>query len=187
MSHEKMLKAEEAKALQKESVMVPMSIIGVGVALLIANVLDLALMNFLWPGFIIGPGLLLLWPSYQSTAVRQHALSFLAVPGAILTTVGTLLFAMNLTDHFEAWAYSWPLIPIAVVGGLMYMKRFDPEHRVHENGRKFIRVMAYLLVGFAIFFEIIIFGTFQPWLPILLIGYGAYLLLRNRKEPVKSY
>lgn len=187
MSDEKLYKAEEAKQLQVQSNLVPMAIIGAGVVMLVANLFWAHPIDFLWPGFVILPGLLLLWPSQQSTAVRQHPLSFLAVPGAILTTVGLLLFAMNLTNHFEAWAYSWPLIPISVAAGLMYMKRFDPEHKIHENGRKFIRVMSLILIGFALFFEVIIFGSLQPWIPVALIGYGAYMLLRSRKQPVKSY
>lgn len=187
MSNEKMLKAEEARALKTESKLIPMSIIGAGVVLLVANLFWGSPIDFLWPGFVIMPGLLLLWPSQQSTAVNQHPLSFLAVPGALLLTIGSLLFAMNLTDHFEAWAYSWALLPIAVAAGLIYIKRFDPDHRIHENGRKFIRTMAFIFIGFALFFELIIFGTFQPWLPVLLIGFGAYMLLRDRGKTANSY
>ena len=188
MSDEKMLKAEEARKLQlNESMMVPMGIIGAGVVLLVANLFWASPIDFLWPGFVILPGLLLLWPSSQSTPERQHPLSFLAVPGAIVAMVGTLLFAMNLTDHFEAWAYSWALLPIAAAAGLMYIKRFNEAHRVHENGRKFIRTMSFVFIGFALFFELIIFGSMQPWMPILLIGFGAFMLLRNQRQPVTSY
>ena len=183
---EKLYKAEEKNKLQHQGSWLPLAVIGTGVVLLFANLFMVNPMSFLWPGFVIVPGLLLLWPSAQSTAVRQHPLSFLAVLGALLTAVGVLLFAMNLTDHFEAWAYCWTVVPMSVAAGLMYIKRFDPTHRVHENGRKFIRLFTFIWVGLAIFFELIIFGTFQPWMPLVLIVGGLYLLLHERRQAAKA-
>ncbi|MCA9998800.1 MAG: hypothetical protein KDE56_23710 [Anaerolineales bacterium] len=86
---EKLYKAEEKNKLQRQGSWLPLAVIGAGVVLLFANLFMVDPMSFLWPGFVIVPGLLLLWPSAQSTAVRQHPLSFLAVPGALLTAVGT--------------------------------------------------------------------------------------------------
>ncbi|MCA9994464.1 MAG: hypothetical protein KDE56_01880, partial [Anaerolineales bacterium] len=60
-----------------------------------------------------------------------------------------------------------------------------PTHRVHENGRKFIRFFTFIWVGMAIFFELIIFGTFQPWMPLVLIVGGLYLLLHERRQAAK--
>jgi hypothetical protein len=41
--------------------------------------------------------------------------------------------------------------------------------------------MALLFMVLAVFFEIVIFESFNPLLPLALIGYGVYLLLRNRQ------
>jgi hypothetical protein len=123
--------------------------------------------------------LLLLWPAQRSTDYYNHPLSFLAVPGAVIATTGLLLFAMNITGHFEAWAYAWTLVFAGGAAGLSYIYRFDPAHRIHETVNKFIRVMLYLFVGFAVFFELVIFGSFNPWLPLALIAYGIFMLVRQ--------
>ncbi len=180
MSDEKIFKAQEAAKLEKSS-WPAFLIIGFGVVLLLANLLDVTLIDYLWPGFVITPGLLLMWPAWSSTEESQSRLSFLAVPGAILTTVGALLFTMNMTDHFEAWAYSWTLLIIAAIVGVMLIKRFEPEHRVHTRGHRQIRFLVLLFIGFAAFFEVVIFENFNPLLPVALIGYGIYLLKREKQ------
>jgi hypothetical protein len=180
MSEEAVYKTEEAGKLQARSSLPALLVIGIGVALLAANLLHLQLIELFWPGFVIMPGLLLLWPAYNATAERQSPFSFLAVFGAMTVTVGLLLLVMNLSNHFEAWAYSWTLVLASAAAGLMYVKRFDAASSVHEAGRKLIRLMAILFMGLAVFFEIIIFENFNPLLPLVLIGYGLYLLFRER-------
>lgn len=185
MSEEKVYKAEESLELNldlRSSPWPAILVIGVGVSLLVANLFHFHLINLLWPGFVIAPGLMLLWPAYNSTQDEESKLSFLAVPGAIVTMVGLMLFVMNMTNHFEAWAYSWALLPAAAMGGLMYAKRFDPSSNVHDAGRKLIRAMVIMFIGMAVFFEIIVFENFNPWLPLALIGYGVYLLIKDRRE-----
>ena len=182
MAKETVLKVDELKKLQKTQAQTwpAYGVIGIGVALLVANLFGFPLIEVLWPGFVLAPGLMLLWPAHSATPERQSRFAFLAVPGAIMVTVGMLLFIMNLTDHFEAWAYSWPLVFASVGWGLMYMKRFEPEHRVHQNGYNFMRLMVMMSMGFAVFFELIIFGSFNPLLPLAIIGYGVYLLRSDR-------
>ena len=182
MTKDSVLKVEETRKLQRRQALPAYGVIGIGVALLITNLFGFPLIEVLWPGFVLAPGLMLLWPAYSSTPERQSRLAFLAVPGAIMITVGTLLFVMNITNHFEAWAYSWPLVIASVAWGLMYVRRFEPEHRVHHNGYNFLRLMVLLAMGFAVFFELIIFGSFNPLLPLGIIGYGVYLLVKNRRE-----
>lgn len=187
MSEETIYKAEEGRKLMKQSDnTVAYVVIGVGVALLLANLFGVHLMEIFWPGFILVPGLLFLWPAYNSTADEQSQFSFLAIPGAIITAVGMLLFVMNITGHFEAWAYSWTLIWAAAAGGWMYMKRFEPEDSIHDTGYKFVRVMIIMFMALAILFELVIFGNFAPVFPALLIGYGLYLVYKNRQVAVKN-
>ncbi|MEM7334290.1 MAG: hypothetical protein AAF490_19565 [Chloroflexota bacterium] len=178
----KRLKAQEQLELSVKKNWPAFGVIGAGVILLLSNVFGFHLIDFLWPMFIIGPGILLMMPAHQSTEEHQSGASFLAVPGAIFATVGLLLFAMNITDHFEAWAYSWTLVFAAVPAALMYIKRFEPEHRIHETGHKIIRTLFYMFLGFAVFFEIIIFENFNPIFPLGLIGLGIYLLIQNRQD-----
>lgn len=182
MSEETVFKAEEAGKLNVQSSLPAMALIGAGVILFLANIFDVHLMEFFWPGFVIAPGLLLMWPAYKSADGEQSKFAFLAVPGAMLATMGLLLFAMNLTDHFEAWAYSWPLVIASAAGGVMYVTRYDDNPVLQERGYKLIRVMSMLFIGLAFFFEILVFENFNPLMSLGLIGFGVYLLLQNRRR-----
>jgi len=92
---------------------------------------------------------------------------------------------MNIFDHFEAWAYCWPMIPAAVAAGVLYMTRFDDNKSLEQRAHKFIRFMVMMLVGLAFFFEIIVFENFNPLMSIGLILFGLYLLRQDRRS-VKS-
>ncbi len=182
MSEETIFKAEEAAKLKVHSSTPAYLLIGGGAFLLFAAIFGIDLIEFLWPGFIIGPGLLLMWPAYHSTVDRQSNLSFLAIPGAMILTSGILMMAMNVTDHFEAWAYSWPLVIASIPAAVMYITRFDDNEALHERAVKFIRVMFLLFIGLAFFFEIIAFGNFNPVMSLGLIALGVYMLVRNNRS-----
>jgi hypothetical protein len=184
MSDEKTFKAEEATRLDFEfkSAWTPILLVAAGFLLLVSNLFHWHLINLLWPGFVIVPGLLLMLPAHNSTEDQVSRLSFLAIPGALLATIGFLLLAMNMTGRFDAWAYSWSLLPASAVAGLMYAKRFSRGSSINESGRKFIRLSVITFVGLATLFEIIIFENFNPLLPLALIGYGIYLLVKDRRE-----
>lgn len=181
MSKESVLKVEETRKLQRRQALPAYGVIAVGVVLLVSNLFGFQLIEVLWPGFVLAPGLMLLWPAYNATPERPSRVGFLAVPGAMFLTISILLFVMNLTNHFEAWAYSWPLVFASVAWGLMYMRRYEPEHRVHHNGYNFMRLMVLLAMGLAVFFELIIFGSFNPLLPLGVIAFGVYLLMKERR------
>lgn len=181
MSEETHLYKAEQKALATETNWPARALIAIGAGLLLANIFHVQLINILWPGFVLLPGLLLLWPAQRSTESYNHPLSFLAVPGAFISTIGLLLFVMNITNHFEAWAYAWTLAFAGAATGLAYIYRFDPANGVHEMVDKFVKVMLYLFIGFAVFFELVIFGTFTPWLPFALIAYGIFMLTKEKR------
>ena len=181
MSEETVLKAE-VNDKGHDSSWPAALLIGGGLLLLVTNLLNISLMNYLWPGFIVGTGLLMLWPSYNSTDERQSRLSFLAVPGAMALAMGGLLFLMNLTDHFESMAYAWTLILAAGAAGYAYLKRFDESSEAQAKAHRFIRAMVLAFMGLATLFEILIFQSLGAWWPLLLIGVGAYLYLKNKRS-----
>ncbi len=181
MSKETILKVEETRKLQRRQAWPAYGVIAIGISLLASQIFGFDMIDLLWPGFVLAPGLMLLWPTYNATPERPSRFGFLAVPGAMLLTVGTLLFIMNLTNHFEAWAYSWPLVIGSVGWALMFMRRYEPEHRVHHNGYNFMRFMVLLAMGLAVFFELVVFGSFNPLLPLGVIAFGVYLLLKERR------
>ncbi|PIE82076.1 MAG: hypothetical protein CSA11_01890 [Chloroflexi bacterium] len=182
MSGETVYKAEEAAKMQGREINWPaLGFIGAGLFLLAATIFDFHVIYVLWPFFVIGLGLLLMMPSYKSTKEDVSSFSFLTAPGAAITAVGVLLFAMNITGHFEAWAYAWTLVIGAFVWGVGYMKRFDPTSRDHDTVSKLMRWSLYAFVGMALFFEIVVFETFNPLFAVAFIVYGVYLLAKKRQ------
>ncbi len=180
MSEETTFKAEDKKknGINKGATI----LISAGVLLLAVNILGIDLMEFLWPAFIVGPGLLMLWPSYQSSSDRKSGLSFLAVPGAMTVAVGLLLFLMNIVNHYESWAYVWPLVVAAGAAGYDYMHRFETSITRSEKVHKIVRTMVILFMALAIFFELLIFNSLGSWWPVLLIGLGFYVYVKNRRQ-----
>ncbi len=178
MSEESVFKAQTGRQFERPS-WLALGLVVVGLGLLAVNIFNIELMNYLWPAFIVGPGLVMLLPAYKATSKRSSVLNFLAIPGAMAVALGSLMFLMNLVDHFESMAYIWPLVISAGVVGLMYMERFDTESTVHENGHRFIRVMVFAFLGAAFFFEVLIFESLGSWWPLLLVGLGVYVYLKS--------
>ena len=184
MSEETVLKAEVGKKGVKP--MLPVLLISIGLVLLVINVFHVDVMGFLWPGFIVGSGLLLLWPAYKSTPDQRSSLSFFAIPGAMIAANGALLFVMNMFDHFESMGYAWTLILAAGAWGYLYMKRFDTPDDRTEKVQGFIRVMVLTFMALAAIFELLIFQTLGSWWPLLIIGLGFYLWVRESRSEAQN-
>jgi len=182
MSEETVYKAQEAVKMKDKEINWPaLGFIGAGLFLLAATIFNFHVIDVLWPFFVIGPGLLLLMPAYKSTEDDVSSFSFLAVPGAAITAVGMNLFIMNITGHFEAWAYAWTLVIGAGIWGIGYAKRFNAASRDHDSVEKLVRWSLYAFVGLAFFFEIVIFESFSPLFAVAFIGYGVYLMAKKRQ------
>lgn len=136
--------------------------------------------------FISGIGVLLMWPTHTATAEEPTRFGWLAGPGAFMMLLGALVFVATLLDHPDVFAYAWTLFPIAFTGGIIYAKRFDESHPIHESGRKLIRVFGWMFVGFGLFFELLVFETLGPWWPLAIVAYGIYLTRRNSNEKVAA-
>lgn len=179
MSDETVYKAQ-VKERKPALPTVPLVLIGGGLFLLAANLLPFSLFGFIWPLFIIGPGLLLMWPAHKATPETPNVLAFLAIPGAFLVGLGLLLGVMSISDHWESWAYAWTLLPAAAVAGALYMKRHQPQSRLHKSGHRLIRTLVVAFMGLAILMELFIFPGREEWWPLLLIGAGLYLVVKQR-------
>lgn len=168
---------------------------GVGTVLIIIGALFLLIQitnvnvgGFTWPFFIILPGLLLLAAAFVSGKAAA-----LAIPGSIVTMIGLILFMQNVTGRFETWSYVWALIPAAVGIGIFIQGSLTHNDKLRSDGNRLTLIGLAMLLAFAAFFELLIFNSFTDrfiWrygLPILLIGVGAYLLVRRnaRVEPIE--
>ena len=115
---------------------------------------------------------------------RTDAAGFF-IPGSILTTLGLLFFVQSATDHYESWAYAWALIWGAVGVGMLLQGWRTGSSKITEQGRRLVGLAAAaFLIGF-VFFEGFVFGDladswlFRVGLPVVFIGAGAFLLLRQ--------
>lgn len=144
-----------------------------------------SLMGLLWPLFVIVPGLAFLYPALQGGSDTAP----LAIPGAIITGSGAILFYQNVTGHWESWAYIWALYPVFLGLGMMLMGRRQGNRKTDATGRGFVRwgLTAFLIMG--AIFELFIFdnlGIGKMLLPLALILFGVWMLMggSRRQRPV---
>jgi hypothetical protein len=162
----------------RATLIVGLALIGLGVLFLLQQVFDLRIFDWLWPLFIIGFGGLI----FAGMVVGGKSAGPLAIPGSIISGIGLILFTLNLTDRWEAWAYAWGLI-IAFVGvGLGINGWWSGLPGLQRSGFALMRTGLFLFLIFGAFFELLIFGSAQTgnWLwPVVLIGLGILLLVRR--------
>jgi hypothetical protein len=180
MSEETVLKAEINQ--KRDKPLLPVLLIIAGLVLLVVNVFNIHLMGLLWPGFIVGTGLLMMWPGYKSTQEQRSRLSFLAIPGAMTIAMGALLFLMNMFGHYASMSYAWTLVLAAGAAGYIYQRRFDEQDAATEKARSFIRIMILAFMAMAAVFELLIFQSLGGWWPLLVIGLGLYLWVKESRS-----
>jgi hypothetical protein len=134
--------------------------------------------NTFWPFFIIGFGLLF----FIGMFAGGRSVSGLAIPGAIITTIGLMLFYQNLTNHWESWSYGWTVILMAVGLGIFIMGAWGQSASQRSAGLNLMRLGLILFIIFGAFFELIFtsgmpFGLRSIIFPAALILLGLYLIL----------
>lgn len=167
----------------KGNVVLGAILILLGLAFFLGQAFDLNLGRIAWPFFVIVPGLTLF---VLALVVNGEAGEGMVTAGSIITSVGLLLFYQNLTNHWESWAYAWALVaPTSIgVGQSIYGLLRGPRELVSKGLEMAGVGLAIFLVAGA-FFELVIgisgrrfpFGDLV-W-PLLLIGLGLFMLLRN--------
>ena len=155
-------------------------LIGLGVVFLLGQIFDFTLMGAFWPLLVMLPGLPFLYFAYRGSAKTAG----LAVPGAMITGTGAILFYQNLTGHWESWAYIWTLYPVFLGMALVLIGRRTDNRSTFEVGNGFVKWGSIGFIGLWILFEFFLFGgqsaLMNILLPLALIGAGALLLLRSR-------
>lgn len=132
--------------------------------------------------FVSGAGFLMMMPANRmESSDDQSGWALLAAPGAAMIALGSIIFVLDVINHDEAFSYLWTVIVISFIAGLMHARRFNPSHSIHERGRQAIRVLGMIGLGMGVIFELFVFETFGRWWPMILIGYGLYLLVSRRK------
>jgi len=153
-------------------------LIGFGALALLDQVFtDLRIWSFLWPFAVIGCGLLF----FGGMLAGGKSMAGLAIPGAIITVSGLMLFFQNFTHLWSTWSYGWT-VTIASIGlGIYIMGAYQEDEHRKRSGLKVMKIAAILFVVFGVLFEMVLSpnGLLHAPLafPILLIVLGIYLVI----------
>ena len=168
---------------QRSTVIFGLALIALGLVFFAAQTLDLDFAIPLWPFFVIVPGAVIYFASF---AVGREAGAAVASVGAVIATIGLILFYQQATDHWESWAYAWALLPAAVGFGLVSYGAVIGDERIQRSGWPPLTVGAVLFLIGAVFFEGVLgLGgpqnrLFGEWvLPVLLLVIGVALVGRS--------
>jgi hypothetical protein len=100
----------------------------------------------------------------------------MAVPAALVSGIGGLLYWQNVTGNWESWAYAWTLIPGFVGVGIILAGLIEGHWRVTLRSGGTLVVIS--LVLFAIFGSFlggpISLGVYWP---VVLIVLGVWFLI----------
>ncbi|HDQ34686.1 MAG TPA: hypothetical protein ENN14_00020 [Chloroflexi bacterium] len=162
-------------------VVIGSSLIGLGCVLLFGALLGIRIGQFIWPWFIIAPGVL---GATVALSIGSPADEIVMVPASIVTMVGVLLFYQSITGHWESWAYAWALVaPTSIgLGKILFGMLKGREEMIHIGNGLATSGLFVFAIGF-IFFELLLnisgFGLgFLGW-AIVLIGLGTLMILKS--------
>lgn len=132
--------------------------------------------TFEWPLLIIGVGLVFF---VSSVLVRAPGL---AIPGAIISGIGAILYYQNVSGDWDSWAYAWTLIPGFVGVGVLVSNFF--EGRFLRGFREGFGMIAFSAIMFTIFGAFLggpqILGDYWP---ILLVLAGLWMVVKGMIRP----
>jgi hypothetical protein len=80
-------------------------------------------LSYLWPFIIIGFGGLF----FVGMLAGGKSMAGLAIPGAIISGLGLMMFIQNLTGYWQSWAYSWTVILVLVGLGIFIMGLYTED------------------------------------------------------------
>ena len=159
-------------------------LIVLGAVFLVSQLFGIRLGHYVWPFYIMVPGVLLFIFALSAEGEQGGAI---AIFGSVVTMVGLLLFYQNMANHFQSWAYGWALVAPTSIGlGQMLYGTLKERAQMVRDGKRLATIGVTIFLIGAVFFELIIgisglgigrIGRFV-W-PLLLIGAGTFFLLRN--------
>ncbi len=116
------------------------------------QLLGVDIMRFYWPLLIVLFGLTF----FVGMLAAGKRGSGLAIPGAIITTLGLILFIQNMFNLWITWTYAWALIISGTGLGLLIFNVYHKQDSLRRIAGLIIGIGLFLFVFFGIFFEIIL-------------------------------
>jgi hypothetical protein len=163
----------------------------VGGALLVGRVVDI---SAAWPLWMIVPGLAMV---AGSLFIPPRGGLGLAIPGAIIASVGGVLWVQETYGLYTSWLYAWALVAPTSVGLAMLvygLAQRDRELAVDGLRTTFVGLVLFAVLG--LFFEGVLglngyaIANLDEALPYLALGLGVVLvvvsLFTGRRRPDRS-
>jgi len=136
------------------------------------QLLDGNIMRTFWPLLVVLFGLTFLF----GLILAGRTGAWLAIPGALITTLGLLLFFQNWTDLWATWTYAWALLLTAVGFGMLIMNIYLKRLGLRRAAGVVIGIGLFLFVIFGVFFEVILKISGKDINASLFLGGGLVLL-----------
>jgi hypothetical protein len=142
---------------------------------------DLSFGGATWPLWIVVPGVAMLLGSFF---IPPRGGLGLAIPGAIVTMVGLILWVQEAYGLYATWAYAWALVaPTAPGLGMLLYGLVQRDGELARDGLRTTLVGLGLFLGFMLFFEGVIglsgspIANMDEVLPYAFIGLGVLLVV----------
>jgi hypothetical protein len=116
------------------------------------QLLDIQIMRFFWPLLLVLFGLTF----FIGMVFAGKRGAGLAIPGALITTIGLLLFIQNTFNLWVTWTYAWGLLISATGLGMLIMNIYLKRVGVRRVAGLLIGIGLTLFVVFGLLFEIIL-------------------------------
>jgi hypothetical protein len=133
-----------------------------------------------WPFFVVIPGVILLVASLIPQPPRGVGF---AIAGAIVTTVGAVLFYQDTTGHWESWAYAWALVGPGAAGlGMLVYGLIFGQRELISVGARLIAIAAVIVTVGYWYFETVFATGRTPidlgvWWPVVIVAIGIAALV----------
>ena len=178
------MNSSEKRVQDIAAIVIAMILISIGLLFLLAQWVNVDMGHtvgrYLWPFFVIVPGVLLFWFALSLKGAEGEGLAIFA---SIVTMTGLVLLCQTITGLWATWAYAWALIAPTSVGlGMMLYGRLKGRAKWMTEGWDVTKVGIGLFLGFGVFFELLInisgLNIGQWGLPLALIVLGLFVMWR---------
>jgi hypothetical protein len=116
------------------------------------QLLGIQIMAYFWPLLIVLFGLTF----FIGMLIAGRKGAGLAIPGAVITTLGTLLFIQNTFTLWGTWTYAWALLTSALGLGMLIMNGYLKREGLRRAAGVVIGIGLITFVVFGVLFEVVL-------------------------------